>query len=336
MLKRLAILFLLLVVAAGAGAWWFHARLVTPYRGFSDAEVFVELPAGSGVPAIAGRLADAGVVPDAWTFRVAAQLSHMDRRLQAGEYRFAAAATPGDVAWRLGHGDVFRRVLKVPEGETIKDIAAAFEKAGLGTAAAFTALASDGSLVAAFDPEARTLEGYLFPATYSLSRHAGADGAVRAMLTSFAEAFDAGLRADAEIRQLGAREVVTIASLVEKETAQPSERPLISAVYQNRLRIGMLLQCDPTVIYALTLAGRWNGNLTRQNLQFDSPYNTYKYPGLPPGPIASPGRASIDAAVHPASVRDLYFVSKGDGTHVFATTLAEHTRNVQRWQIKRR
>jgi UPF0755 protein len=127
---------------------------------------------------------------------------------------------------------------------------------------------------------------------------------------------------------------VTIASIVEKETGQPQERTIISGVYQNRLRIGMPLQCDPTVIYALQLAGRWNGNLTREHLRMDSPYNTYRYPGLPPGPITSPGRASLEAALRPETVPYLYFVSRNDGTHAFASTLAEHNRNVQQWQVK--
>ena len=154
------------------------------------------------------------------------------------------------------------------------------------------------------------------------------------MVAGFLRAYDADLRAAATARGLSAREVVTIASLVEKETAAAHERAIVSAVYQNRLRIGMGLQCDPTVIYALRLADRWNGNLTRENMRIDSPYNTYRYAGLPPGPIASPGRASIEAAIRPSSDKYLYFVSRNDGTHVFATTLAEHNRNVQQWQIR--
>jgi UPF0755 protein len=142
------------------------------------------------------------------------------------------------------------------------------------------------------------------------------------------------LRADAEARGLSVRQLVTLASIVEKETGKAEERPLVAAVYANRLKIGMGLQCDPTVIYALERAGRYNGNLTRENLQFDSPYNTYRYAGLPPGPIASPGQASLEAAAHPADVPYLYFVSRGDGSHVFASTLDEHNHNVFEFQIK--
>ena len=144
--------------------------------------------------------------------------------------------------------------------------------------------------------------------------------------------FDAELRAEAQGQGRTVREVVTLASLVEKETARPEERPIVAAVYLNRLRIGMGLQCDPTVIYALERAGKYAGNLTRQDLRFDSPYNTYRYAGLPPGPIAAPGKASLEAVLRPAKVDYLYFVSRNDGSHVFATTLAEHNRNVKAWQ----
>jgi UPF0755 protein len=144
------------------------------------------------------------------------------------------------------------------------------------------------------------------------------------------------MRNDAEAAHLTPRDVVTLASIIEKETARPEERAIVSAVYQNRLKKGMLLQCDPTVVYALMLAGTWNGNIRRVDLQIDSPYNTYRYAGLPPGPIASPGRPSLEAAIHPADVPYLYFVSRNDGTHVFATTLEEHNRNVLKYQIIRK
>ena len=155
---------------------------------------------------------------------------------------------------------------------------------------------------------------------------------IAAMVAGFERAFDADLRALAAARKMGIREVVTLASLIEKETAQADERPIVSAVYHNRLARGMLLQCDPTVIYALMRSGKWTGNIQKSHLQMESPYNTYRVAGLPPGPIAAPGRASLQAAVQPADVRYLYFVSRNDGTHVFAETLAEHNRNVARWQ----
>jgi UPF0755 protein len=333
-MKRLLLIGVVLAIVVAGGLWWAQTRLATPYKGFDEAEVFVELPQGAGVARIAADLTAAGVVADPLTFRLAARLSGNDRRLQAGEYRFAEAASPFDVVDRLARGDVYSRPLTFPEGLTIREMGAIFERAELGTAAEFERAAADGSRVGALDPEAKTLEGYLFPDTYALSRRAGASGTVDAMVQRFQSAFDSTLRAEAAARNMGLREVVTLASLIEKETAAGAERPLVSAVYHNRLRIGMPLQCDPTVIYALMLARRWRGNITREDLQINSPYNTYRFPGLPPGPIASPGRLALEAAVRPADVPYLYFVSRNDGTHVFASTLEEHNRNVREWQVR--
>ena len=331
-MRRFLLFFVALVVLAGGSLLWARQRLVTPYRGFAGAEQFVQIEPGMGVAAIASRLADSGVVPDRVTFRLAARLSGADRSLKAGEYRFAEPATPGAVVDRLVRGDVYARGVTFPEGLTIAEMAPLFERSGLGSAEDFLGAAADTSLIARVDDSARSLEGYLFPSTYTLPRHAGATGLVTAMVTQFERVFDSGIRAEADARGLTPRDVVVLASLIEKETAQPAERPLVSAVYHNRLAIGMPLQCDPTVIYAMMRAGRWRGNIRRADLQMDSPYNTYRYSGLPPGPIAAPGRASLEAAVRPAQVKYLYFVSRNDGTHVFAATLAEHSRNVARWQ----
>jgi UPF0755 protein len=336
MLKRLMFVVGALAVLAGGLAGWEWWRLERPYRGFTEADVFVDLPTGDSVAAMATKLADAGVVPDAFTFRLAARLSHTDRRLNAGEYRFTAAATPYDVAARLARGDVYRIGVVFPEGLTIAEMASIFAASGLGTAEEFTRAAADTLPIASYDPAATDLEGYLFPDSYAFSRHVGADAAVRAMVKAFEHAVGtADFRAAAVAQGMSLRDVVTLASMIEKETARPEERPLVSAVFHNRLKLRMPMQCDPTVIYALMRAGRWNGNVTHADLQINSPYNTYRYGGLPPGPIAAPGLASLTAAVHPADVPFLYFVSRNDGTHVFAATLAEHNRNVQRFQIKR-
>ena len=333
MIRRLAVLGIVLLLLAAGAAWWLQARLSTPYRGFTATEVFVELPPGSSVSGIADRLAANGVVIDPLSFKLAARVARVERRLQAGEYRFADAATPLEIVKRIADGDVFVRPLTFPEGRTIREMAEIFEESGLGTAEQFRAAAADTTLVAELDPGARSLEGYLFPDTYALPRNAGAERAVRAMVDRFAQTLDEPLRAAIAASGMTLREVVTLASIVEKETGAAAERPTVAAVYRNRLRIGMPLQCDPTVIYALMRAGRWTGNLTRNDLQMDSPYNTYRHAGLPPGPIASPGRASIEAVVNPADVPYLYFVSRNDGTHVFASTLSEHNRNVQEWQV---
>ena len=333
-MKKFLVLVLVLAVVGAGIAWWGYGLLNLPYRGFTGEEVFVEIPQGTGVSGIASRLADAGVVSNALAFRIAARLSGDERKLQAGEYRFAEAARPGDIVARLAKGDVYARLVTFREGLTMFEMADVFAASGIGTAAEFLAEARDASRIRNVDPRASSLEGYLFPDTYKMPRATGAKGTVDAMVAGFLRAFDADLRAEAAARGLSTHEAVTIASIVERETGQAQERPLVSAVYHNRLRINMPLQCDPTVIYALQLARRWNGNLTREHLQLNSPYNTYRYPGLPPGPIASPGRASLEAAVRPAAAGYLYFVSRNDGTHVFASTLAEHNRNVQQWQVK--
>jgi len=331
MLRRVVIVVIVLASLAAGGAWAVWRGLHEPYRGFTG-EVFVEVPQGARTPEIADLLAGAGVVPDALTFRLAVRMATADRRLRAGEYRFAEAATPGQIVARIERGDTFTRALTFPEGLTIREMAGIFEKSGMGSADDFIHAANTASLVSDLDPDAGNLEGYLFPSTYSLPRRAGADGTVRAMVKEFRRV----LGNEPLPEGTSVRDLVTLASIVEKETAQASERSTVAAVYANRLRLHMALQCDPTVIYAMMLNQTWNGNIRKADLSMDSPYNTYRYPGLPPGPIASPGKASLDAARHPANVPYLYFVSRNDGTHVFASTLAEHNRNVHNFQsIKR-
>jgi UPF0755 protein len=235
---------------------------------------------------------------------------------------------------KIARGEVFVRPITFPEGLTIADMARIFEMHGLGPADAFIAATKDVSPIAEWDKEARDLEGYLFPETYLLSRKTTVAELVRMMVERFRTVFGPDLRDASAARGLTVRQAVTLASLVEKETAKPEERPIVAAVYERRRAIGMALQCDPTVIYALQRSRRYTGNLTRADLAFESPYKTYRYPGLPPGPIASPGRASLEAAVKPAAVDYLYFVSRNDGSHVFARNLTEHNRNVRQYQVE--
>ena len=336
MIRRLAILLTALAALGAAAAWWGYQRLATPYQGFSGDEVIVELPSGTSVSAMAETLAGAGIVRDPVTFRVAARLSGHERRLQAGEYRFSGPATSFEVVERIARGDVLVRPITFREGMTIGEMADHFEASGFGTAQAFIEAAGRVELVRDFDPDAADLEGYLFPSTYSLARSTSADQLVEAMVGTFRTAMTPALQAEAESLGMTIREVVTLASVVERETGHPEERPMVAAVFRNRLRIGMPLQTDPTVIYAMMQSGRWDGNIRRSDLQMDHPYNTYRNPGLPPGPIAAPGLASIEAVLRPADVPYLYFVSRNDGTHVFASTLAEHNRNVVEWQLRRR
>jgi UPF0755 protein len=309
-------------------------RINQPYRGYQGTEQFVELPQGTGSVAIGERLVAAGVVRDTPTFRAALWMSHQGRHLKAGEYRFDRAMTPFEIIDKIARGDVFVISVTFPEGLTFAEMAKIFESHGLGTAESFVKAARDPAPIHEIDPAARDLEGYLFPETYALPRHTDAARLTRMMVARFEKVFTPELRQAAAARTLTVRQAVTLASIVEKETAKAEERPLVAAVYTTRLRIGMPMQCDPTVIYGLVKAGRYDGNIHKVDLSFDSPYNTYRYPGLPPGPIASPGRASLEAAVHPAAADYLYFVSRNDGTHEFARTLEEHNRNVQKFQVQ--
>ena len=235
----------------------------------------------------------------------------------------------------LIRGEVLTHEVTIVEGLTLWETADLLAKAGFGDRDAFVAAMSSPALIADLDPEARSLEGYLFPSTYRFSSGTGEKAIVETLVRTFRDTFRQSV--EPLVTQSGAEaptvhQVTTLASIVEKEARIDAERPVIAGVYTNRLRSGIALYADPTVIYALRLAGRWDGNIRRGDLKIDSPYNTYLYPGLPPGPIASPGRSSLEAAAAPAEVPYLYFVSRNDGTHVFASTLAEHNRNVELWQ----
>jgi UPF0755 protein len=327
-------LAILIIIGILAGAGWLYLTVGRPYKGYDGTEQFVEIAPGSSPGAMGRVLAQAGVVPNSASFRTAVWLRGSGRRLQAGEYRFDAPISPADVVDKLARGDVFLQPITFREGLNIRQMAAIFEERGFGDAREFIKAASNAGPIAALDPQAQDLEGYLFPDTYTLPRRATAEQLVGRMVARFEQSLTPDIREQAAGRGLTTRQLVTLASLVEKETAKGEERPLVAAVYANRLKIGMGLQCDPTVIYALERAGRYAGNLTRESLKFDSPYNTYRYAGLPPGPIAAPGKAALQAAANPADVPFLYFVSRNDGSHAFATTLDEHNRNVHQWQVQ--
>jgi UPF0755 protein len=330
MLALVVVVLAIGAVLAGSVVW---GRLHEPYKGYAAAEQFVEVPPGSGTTDIGRRLVANGVVRDLFIFRAALYARGGSRTLKAGEYRFADPMSAAQVVDTLARGDVYARRITFPEGLTIIDMAKIYESRGLGTAAAFVKAAGDPSAIADLDPAAPDLEGYLYPETYALPRGMPASKLTAMMVARFRAAYTKDLQEQAAVQGLTTRQIVTLASLVEKETGQEPERPLVAAVYRNRMKLGMGMQADPTVIYALQKAGRYNGNIRRDDLAFDSPYNTYKYPGLPPGPIASPRKASLQAALAPADVPFIYFVSRNDGTHVFATTLAEHNRNVRQFQI---
>lgn len=311
------------LAALSLGAW---LSLWLPYRGFSR-PVLVDIPRGSGVAAIASRLAQAGVVRFRWQFLLARAL-RPHARLQAGEYLFERPASVWEVFHRMVRGDVFYYELTVPEGSNIFDIAAALDRLGVIPGDEFLQAARDPSLIRDLAPEAPTLEGYLFPDTYRITRQMTAAQLCRQMTDRFRAAW-AQLETTAPLH-----ETVTLASLIEKETAVPEERPLVASVFHNRLRRGMRLECDPTAIYAAVLEDRYRGALYRSDLERRHRYNTYQHAGLPPGPIANPGLASLRAALQPARTNYLYFVARADnsGGHIFSATLDAHQRAVRKYR----
>lgn len=335
-MRKLALVFIFIIVGIVGGgvlaATWMWTRITELHKGYSTAEQFVEVPQGASAAEVRRRLVEAGIVRDDITARAALLWTGKAQQLRAGEYQFTRPMKAVDVIERIARGDVYTRRLTFREGLTISEMAQEYEAAGFGQRADFVKAASNGSLVSDIDPDARDLEGYLFPETYTLSRVTTASQLVAAMVQGFRGSVR-NLREQAEAQGFTARQIVTLASLVEKETGKADERPLVSAVYRNRIRLKMGMQADPTVVYALQKAGRYDGNIRRADLSFDSPYNTYRYPGLPPGPIAAPGKASLEAALAPADVNYLYFVSRNDGSHVFAETLAQHNANVYQHQI---
>ena len=350
-------IFLLLVIAAAAGAAWLWYGITQPYRGFPSDGVFVEVPHGASSRAVSHLLQSNGVIRSSLAFELYARRKR-PRNVQAGEYFFDKATSARDVFWKLAKGEVYEQPFTVKEGDTMFDIAKELEKAKLMSRDEFLAAASDPASIHDFAPGAPTLEGFLFPATYHLSRHPIAKDLTAEMVRKFKEewtAITSGAAPEPSTTQDAAAAtvkssaaeppeqlilpdprpvlaIVTLASLVERETPRPEERPLVAGAFTNRLEKGMLLQCDPTVIYALEMEHKYRGNLSGRDLKFDSPYNTYEHAGLPPGPIGNPGEASLRAALQPAQTKYIYFVANTHGGHFFAGTLAEHNRNVLKYR----
>ena len=312
-------LFILILLGLAAAVAWLGYTLFLPLQPAAPATVL--LRSGSSTRHIAAELRAAGVVRSVPGFLVVNYWR--SKSLKAGEYRFDQPASAVEVYDRIARGDMVVHTVVVPEGANLYEVANVLQEAGLGSAADFVRVAhSDTRLIADLDPQATSLEGYLFPDTYHFSRTQNLHDIAAAMVHRFRQ--EAGLLG----LTTNLHQVVTMASIVEKETSVPEERPLVASVYYNRLNRGMLFGADPTVVYASLLAGRYTGVIHESDLQLDSPYNTYKVAGLPPGPIANPGRASLAAAMHPAQSDYLFFVSDAQGHHRFARTAAEHARNV--------
>jgi UPF0755 protein len=312
-------LTLLLLAALATGGWlaWALRMPITP-----EGQKFVLLHPGYSTRRIAAELKSAGVIRNSLAFVLWHRL-HRKQSLKAGEYLFDRAATPLEVHDRLARGDIYVHTVVIPEGYTMFDIAQAVQDAGLGSSQQFLEVArTEVGLISDLSPDAKSLEGYLFPNTYEFTRTQNMKDIAGAMVKQFRlVAEQIGLTIDVQ-------KTVTMASIIEKETAVPEERPLVASVYYNRLGRNVALQADPSVIYAELLDGSYAGALHHSDMGFHSAYNTYTHPGLPPGPIGNPGRVSLEAAMHPAKTDYYYFVSDGNGHHRFSHSLEEHNQNV--------
>lgn len=331
MRKRLEKIAILLAAAVILGATHLYITFYTPPSSAPEKRTVV-VERGLSFRMIAERLEAAGVVRSADSFSFAARLLGAYTRVKAGEYEFTTNMTPMEVLEYLIKGKIKRYMVTVPEGYSVREIASALEAAGLVKKEVFAARAFDPALAKSLGVAGPTLEGYLFPDTYVFNKGMSADEMIARMAERFARVY-AEFEAEAADRGMSMRKVVTLASIIEKETGAPSERGLISAVFHNRLKKGIRLQSDPTVIYGIPA---FDGNIKKSHLLTRTPYNTYVIFGLPPGPIANPGKEAISAALRPVEADYLYFVSKNDGTHQFSRSLVEHNRAVNLFQRQMR
>jgi UPF0755 protein len=330
-LRILAIMLLIAAAAAAVGAAGVWRYLDTP-AGSDRIEKYVEIPAGAHFMEVAGILEREGIVKGVRRFRWLAWFKGNETKIKAGEYAFYAAMRPSEVLDRMVRGESRTVRVTIPEGFTMRQIADLLQEKGVAEGGAFLSLVSDPVFARSLGIQGDTLEGFLFPDTYRFTRGMGEKRIATTLVNRFQAVFNEAYRRRLAELSLTPEELVTLASIIEKETAAPDERYLVSAVLHNRLKAGMPLQSDPTVIYGI--AG-FNGNLTKDDLRKAHPHNTYLTKGLPPGPIGNPGEASLKAALYPAAVPYLYFVSRNDGTHQFSITQAEHDRAVAAYQRRR-
>jgi len=332
-MRRLGLLLLLAIAAIGGFAAWLDQELSAPYKGYRGDSVIVDIPHGTSRWHTATLLKKNGVIRSRVAFELFSHW-HQRRPLQAGEYLFEGPMDERQVFWKIANGKINVITVQIPEGWNMFDIAEQLERQRLCSREEFLHVARDPAPVLDIAPDARSLEGYLFPSTYQFSRHTPPDQIALTMVREFRREWSE-LNSDGPIATadtLTPERVVTMASLVERETPLESERPLVAGVFYNRLHKNYPLQCDPTVQYALELAGRPTQIVHHADLRVDSPYNTYLRPGLPPGPIANPGEASLRAALDPAKTDFMYFVANDTGGHFFSKTLEEHNHNVAKYR----
>ena len=324
----LLVSFLLLLLV---GSLTFLSEL-QPFGNPSQRQV-LKIPVGSSFSDVARLLYQRNLIKNDWAFQWMGRFLGKDRNVIPGEYEFAGGMAPADVLDKITKGEVVQYAVTIPEGYSLEQIADILQVKGLVKQDEFMQLTQDSDFLAKLNFQAEALEGYLFPDTYHFTQQVQPKIMVRTMIERFNQVWTEQLQARAVELGMSVHQVMTLASVIEKETGIPQERGLISGVFHNRLRKKIPLQSDPTVIYALA---HFDGNLRKEDLTVDSPYNTYRFKGLPPGPIASPGEASIRAALYPISTNYLYFVSRNDGSHQFSTTLAEHNLAVKKYQLQRR
>jgi UPF0755 protein len=324
----------ILAVAIGTALLRFHLWAYVPYRGYGASSTIVEIPPGAGLKQTLAILEDHGVVRAFPLASAYLRLTGRARGIKAGEYNFTRPVTPAEAVDKIIRGDVYYHKVRVHEGARSDEIFETFERAGFGSREEFLEAFQDTGPLAGLDDEAVDLEGYLFPDTYSLPKETTAEAIISMMVARFKEIFGPEQIESAAALDMTVREVVTLGSLVERETSLAEENPKVASVFHNRLRRGMRLQCDPTIIYALAMRNQYDGNIRRRDLRIDSLYNTYRYGGLPPGPIGNPGSSALRAVLEPADTNYLYFVSKNTGRHYFSKTLEEHNRAVWEYQKK--
>lgn len=332
--KIFAAIFFILILAIAATGIFIWSQLNQPYRKFSEDKLAVAIRPGTSLDSASRLLATKGVIKYPWLLKSLFYYNRSQGKMKAGEYVFDRAMTPYQVYEKLLRGEQQYLVLTIPEGTNTLDLPAILAKKGIKPQDVQAAMKSPLVLaqLQSIDPGIHSCEGFLFPETYFLTKTDDAQKILLVMIGQFKKKFLPQIKTRANELGMSVVNVITLASLIEKETGQGSERRLISGVFHNRLKHSMLLQCDPTVIYALRLNNQYKGFISRADLQKPSPYNTYVSAGLPPGPICNPGEAAILAAMNPETTDKLYFVSKNDGTHYFSATLQEHNRAVQQYQ----
>jgi len=328
MIKKITFTLLILGSFALAGFSYLNHFAQTPLS-MKGTPLLITINKGAGLKQISTILYSNHLIKSNLTFQLLARLQKKDGAIKAGVYELSPAMSPAHLLDILCRGEVKRYRITIPEGLTVAETAQRVEAAGLCKKKEFIRLAHDPSFCAALGIPADNLEGYLFPETYFFEKSTPTRRIISTMVKQFKAMFPPEWKAFAKAQGFSVQQVVTLASIIEKETGLPEERPLISSVFHNRLRLNMRLQSDPTVIYGIA---NFNGNLTRKDLKTPTPYNTYIIKGLPPGPIANPGRQSLKAALFPADSKFCYFVSRNDSTHYFSETLKEHNRAVKKYQ----